>query len=610
KFGRDITKLAREGKLDPSIGRGKEIKKIAQILMQKKKNNPILIGEAGVGKTAVVEGFAIKIAQDGALQQIRNFKVLELNMGSLVAGTKYRGEFEERLETILNEASSDPDIVLFIDEIHTMVGAGAAGGSIDAGNILKPALARGAIKCIGATTTAEYRKYIEKDPALERRFQVVWIDEPTKDEAIQILKGLRPKFEEHHGVKIPDEVVEKAVELSMRYLTDFRLPDKAIDIIDQACARVMLKTFSPGTVPTKMNVELAIEDIARVVSERCRIPVISLTTEDKSRLLKIEDYLKQRVMGQNHAVKEIGKAIRSAKAGLKDPNKPIVFLFVGSTGTGKTELAKALAEFLFYDENRLITFDMSEYQEKQSIAKLIGSPPGYIGYDDEGQLTGKIRTNPYSVILFDEIEKAHPDIFDIFLQIFDEGRLTDAHGRRVNFSESVVILTSNLGSGFGQNSGERKPIGIDIDKAYSDEKETVSGLGIEEDSKKWKDYEDQIKKVIGNAFRPEFLNRIQKRITFYPLGKGTVKQIISVKILAELNNKLKSKGIQVVLSQDALDALIEKGFSEVFGAREIKRVFDQYISEPLSQMILEGEIKSGQEVKISMSSNGLRFDIF
>ncbi|MBA3035196.1 MAG: ATP-dependent Clp protease ATP-binding subunit [Desulfobacterium sp.] len=602
--------MAREGKLDPSIGRGKEIKKIAQILMQKKKNNPILIGEAGVGKTAVVEGFAIKIAQDGALQQIRNFKVLELNMGSLVAGTKYRGEFEERLETILNEASSDPDIVLFIDEIHTMVGAGAAGGSIDAGNILKPALARGAIKCIGATTTAEYRKYIEKDPALERRFQVVWIDEPTKDEAIQILKGLRPKFEEHHGVKIPDEVVEKAVELSMRYLTDFRLPDKAIDIIDQACARVMLKTFSPGTVPTKMNVELAIEDIARVVSERCRIPVISLTTEDKSRLLKIEDYLKQRVMGQNHAVKEIGKAIRSAKAGLKDPNKPIVFLFVGSTGTGKTELAKALAEFLFYDENRLITFDMSEYQEKQSIAKLIGSPPGYIGYDDEGQLTGKIRTNPYSVILFDEIEKAHPDIFDIFLQIFDEGRLTDAHGRRVNFSESVVILTSNLGSGFGQNSGERKPIGIDIDKAYSDEKETVSGLGIEEDSKKWKDYEDQIKKVIGNAFRPEFLNRIQKRITFYPLGKGTVKQIISVKILAELNNKLKSKGIQVVLSQDALDALIEKGFSEVFGAREIKRVFDQYISEPLSQMILEGEIKSGQEVKISMSSNGLRFDIF
>lgn len=610
KLGRDITQLAREGKLDPAIGRGKEIKKIAQILMQKKKNNPILVGEAGVGKTCVVEGFALKVADPAAPTQIKNFRLIELSMGSLVAGTKYRGEFEERLENILKEASTNPNIVLFIDEIHTMVGAGAAGGAMDAGNILKPALSRGAIKCIGATTTAEYRKYIEKDSALERRFQMIWVDEPTKDEAVQILKGIRPKFEEHHGVRIPDEIIEKTVELSMRYLTDFRLPDKAIDIIDQACARFMLKTFSPGTTSTKMNGELEIEDIARVVSERCRIPLESLTTEDKDRLLKIDDYLKQRVMGQDHAVREIGTAVRSAKAGIKDPNKPLVFLFVGSTGTGKTELAKALAEFLFYDESRLITFDMSEYQEKHSVAKLIGAPPGYVGYDEEGQLTGKIRTNPYSVILFDEIEKAHPEVFDIFLQIFDEGRLTDAHGRRVNFSESVVILTSNLGSSLSQNRGERKPIGIDIDEAYSDEKETVSGLNIEEDSKKWKEYEAQIQKAIGSAFKPEFMNRIQKRITFYPLAIETVKQIISEKILVALNERLITKGIRVVLSDEALSFLMGKGYNEAFGAREMQRVFDQYVSEPLSQMILRGEIKSGQEVKISVSLDGLRFEVF
>jgi ATP-dependent Clp protease ATP-binding subunit ClpC len=607
-FGRDITQLAREGKIDPAIGRDKEIKKIAQVLMQKKKNNPVLIGEAGVGKTAVVEGFALKVVEEGAPRQIKDFRVVELNMGSLVAGTKYRGEFEERLEGVIKEASADPNIVLFIDEIHTMVGAGGS-GSMDAGNILKPALARGSIKCIGATTTAEYRKYIERDLALERRFQVIWVDEPTRDEAIQILKGLRPKFEEHHDVKIPDTVIEKAVELSMRYLTDFRLPDKAIDIIDQACARVALKTFTPGAASSRMNGELKIEDVARVVAERCRIPLESLTTEDMDRLLKIEDYLKHRVMGQDQAVREIGKAVRSAKAGLKDPNKPIVFLFAGSTGTGKTELAKALAEFLFHDENRLITIDMSEYQEKHSVSKMIGSPPGYVGHDEEGQLTGKIRSNPYSVVLFDEIEKAHPEVFDIFLQIFDEGRLTDSHGRRVNFSESVVILTSNLGSGSGQHKGERKPIGVDIDHASSDGEKTVPRSDNEEDSKKWKEYEERIHKAIDNAFRPELLNRIQKRITFYPLGKGTVRQIISGKILAELNSRLKARGIKVSLTEGALAGLIEKGYSEELGARAMKRVFDQYISEPLSQMILEGGIKAGQQVNIDASADGFKFNV-
>jgi ATP-dependent Clp protease ATP-binding subunit ClpC len=607
KFGKDMTKLARDGKIEPAIGREGEIKKIAQILLQKNKNNPILIGEAGVGKTAVVEGFAMKVVEESAHRQIRNFKVIELNMGSLVAGTKYRGEFEERLDGLIKEASSDPNIVLFIDEIHTMVGAGAGGGAMDAGNILKPALARGAIKCIGATTTAEYRKYIEKDPALERRFQVIWIDEPTKEQAVQILTGLRKKFEEHHGVNISDEVIEKIVELSMRYLPDFRLPDKAIDILDQACARVMLKTFSPGSAAEKMSEKVTVEDIARVVSERCRIPVESLTIEDKDRMLKIDDHLKQRVIGQARAVMEVGKTIRSAKAGLKDPNKPIVFLFVGSTGTGKTELAKALAEFLFHDERQLITFDMSEYQEKQSVAKLIGSPPGYIGHDEEGQLTGKMRSNPYSVILFDEIEKAYPEVFDIFLQIFDEGRLTDAKGRRVNFSESVVILTSNLGSSIGKNRGEKRPMGFNIDQAPSDEQKFALELNPEDASKKWIEYEVQIQKAIGGAFRPEFLNRVQKMITFYPLSRETVKQIISGKILPALNRRLNTKGIQVFLSDEALNFLMSSGYNEALGAREMQRVFDQHISEPLSQMILKGEAVSGQTVRATVSGNMIRF---
>jgi len=607
KFGRDLTQLARDGKLDPAINRTAEIKRIARILMQKKKNNPILIGEAGVGKTAVVEGFALKIVEESAPKQIKNFRVIELNMGALVAGTKYRGEFEERIEGVLKEASADPHTVLFIDEIHSLVNAGGSGGSTGAANIIKPALARGAIKCIGATTTAEYRQYIEKDSALERRFQVIWVDEPTKDEAIQMLKGLRMKFEEHHGIKIPDAMLEKAVELSMRYLTDFRLPDKAIDILDQACARVMLKTFSPGTVSAKAIEELAIDDIAQVISERCRIPLEQLTLADTERLLKIEDYLKQRVIGQGQAVLEVAKTIRSAKAGLKDPNKPIVFFFVGSTGTGKTELAKALAEFLFHDPSRLISIDMTEYQEKGSVAKLIGSPPGYIGYEEEGQLTGKIRSSPYSVILFDEVEKAHPEVFDIFLQVFDEGRLTDGHGRRVNFSESVIILTSNLGSNITPSDKVKAHMGFNLDKNRSDEKMVGFEPNTEKNAEKWDAYESQIQKAIVTAFRPEFLNRIQKRITFYPLGRETVKQIISIKILPDLNKRLTLKGIRVELSDDALNFLLQKGYSEPLGAREMQRVFDQNISEPLSQRILTGEVVRGQTVMITANDNGVQF---
>lgn len=606
KFSRDVTQLAKEGKLNSTIGRKKEIIRIAQILMQKKKNNPILIGDAGVGKTSVVEGFAAKIVHDNSPKQIKNIKILELNINSLVAGTKYRGEFEERLEGIVKEASSNPNIVLFIDEIHTIIGAGATGGSLDASNILKPALARGRIKCIGATTTAEYRKYIEKDSAFERRFQLIWIDEPTKAEAVQILKGVKKKFEEHHRVVIPDDVIEKTVEFSMRYLLDFHLPDKALDILDQACARLMLKTFTPvrNENSEKTINYLGIEDIARVLSDRCRIPIERLTKEDKDRLLNIEDHLKKRVMGQDYAISEVAKAVRASKTGLKDPNRPLVFLFVGSTGIGKTELAKALAENLFYNNNRLIVFDMSEYQEKHSIAKLIGAPPGYIGYDEEGQLTGKIRTNPYSVILFDEIEKAHPDVFDIFLQIFDEGRLTDAHGRKVNFSESIVILTSNLG-----NNMTTRKIGFGIDKTNSDKKEIAIDSSSKVVGTKWKKYETQIHQAIDYTFKPEFLNRIQKTIIFYPLRKQIIKKIVSEKINMSLNQRLIAKNIQVNLSDDALNYVINKGYNENFGAREIQRTFDKYVSEPLSQMILNGDVKPGQRVNVTATDKGLQLEV-
>lgn len=611
KFGRDLTQLAKQGKLDPLIGRKDEMRKLAQILVQKKKNNPILVGDAGVGKTCIVEGFVQRVVEPDAPASIRNFKIIELSMGSLIAGTKYRGEFEEKLENLIKEASSDPNIVLFIDEIHTMVGAGGS-GAMDASNILKPALSRGSIKCIGATTTNEYRKYIEKDPALERRFQMVWVDEPTREEAILILKGIKPKFEEYHKVKIPDEVLERAVELSMKYLTDFRLPDKAIDILDQACARKVLKTISPVQINKDEIIELKAEDIARVVSERCRIPVDNLTMEESERLLKMEERLGQRVMGQDLALKEVSDTIRTAKAGLKDPKKPMgVFLLLGSTGTGKTELAKAIAEFLFHDENRLIVFDMSEYQEKHTAAKLIGAPPGYVGYEEEGQLTGKARTNPYSVFLFDEIEKAHPDIFDIFLQIFDEGRLTDSHGRKVNFSEGIIILTSNLGSSL---NSLKRPIGVNIEEKILGSSETLTQVRpanekIMNAHEKWRGYEEQIHQELNRAFRPEFLNRIQKKIIFYPLERETVRHIIVDKILKGLNKRLSSKNINVVLSENAVEFFLDKGYNVAYGAREMQRTFDHYLSEPLSQMILKGEIRAGQAVKVSAYPKGIHFEI-
>ena len=604
KFGKDYTKLAREGRLETAIGRRGEIRKVAQILVQRKKNNPILVGDAGVGKTCIVEGLAHHIVQPDAPESIRSLKIIELGMGALVAGTKYRGDFEERLDMLLKEASSDPNIVLFFDEVHLMVGAGASGeGGMDAANILKPALARGEIKCIGATTTAEYHKFIEKDAALERRFQIVWVDEPTPKEAVQILRGIRPKYEEYYGISIPDEAIEAAVSLSVRYLPDFRLPDKAIDLIDQACSAILLGTVSgEKAAEAKEDRTLKAGDVAAVVSVRCRIPVEELTAEESERLLAMEDFLRERIVGQDHAVKAVSETIRRTKAGLKDPQKPIgVFLFLGSTGIGKTELAKALAGFLFCDESRLVAIDMSEYQEKHTVSRLLGAPPGYVGHEQEGILSQKIRANPYSVVVFDEVEKAHPAIFDIFLQIFDEGRLTDSHGRRINFTETIIILTSNLGTGKAVRHRQRH-IGFGQEAGGGGDAETQKA---EQDRS---EYEAGVFAAVSSALRPELLNRIDQKIVFYPLGRDAVRTIID-KIGARVNERLAGRGIGIVLEEGARDFLMEKGYSEAYGAREMVRAFETHITKPLSQQILEGSIKRGDKVVIGCVNGRLTMDL-
>ncbi|HZG14768.1 MAG TPA: ATP-dependent Clp protease ATP-binding subunit [Candidatus Bathyarchaeia archaeon] len=636
-LARDLTAHAREGGLDPVIGRTKEIERVIQVLSRRTKNNPVLIGEPGVGKTAIAEGLAQKIVNNEIPETLRDKRVMTLDMGTVVAGTKYRGEFEDRLKKIMDEIRQAGNIILFIDELHTLIGAGGAEGAIDASNILKPALARGELQCIGATTLDEYRKYIEKDAALERRFQPIQVDEPNVEDAIRILHGLRDRYEAHHRVKITDEAIEQAVKLSDRYITDRFLPDKAIDLVDEAASKVRLQSF---TVPPnlkelearleevrkekdaavqsqefeeaaalrdqeqklreeldktkkdwkerqgKLNMEVTPEDIASVVANWTGVPVVKLKEEETERLLKMEEILHDRVIGQDEAVKSISRAVRRARAGLKDPKRPIgSFIFLGPTGVGKTELARAVAEALFGDEDSMIRIDMSEYMEKHSTARLVGAPPGYVGYDEGGQLTEKVRRKPYSVILLDEIEKAHPDVFNILLQVLDDGRLTDSKGRTVDFRNTVVIMTSNVG-------------------ASMIKKNTSLGFTTGDTEKKYQDMKDKVMDELKKSFRPEFLNRIDEVIVFHSLEQEHIEQIVTL-MTDELRKRLKEQEIDFNLSEDAKKILAKEGFDPAYGARPLRRAIQRNIEDKLSEELLKGTIHKGDTVNIDAEDGKL-----
>ncbi|HEU0012050.1 MAG TPA: ATP-dependent Clp protease ATP-binding subunit [Longimicrobium sp.] len=634
-FCRDLTELARQNELDPTIGREEEIERVMEILSRRKKNNPVLIGEPGVGKTAIVEGLAQLIAEGKCPDSLRDYRVLSLDMAAVIAGTKYRGQFEERLKAVMNEISQNKNIILFIDELHTLVGAGAAEGAIDASNMLKPALARGELQCVGASTLNEYRKYIEKDGALERRFQTVNVDPPSIEEAIEIVKGLRGHYEEHHRIRITDEVIEASVKLSERYITDRFLPDKAIDVIDEAGARARLATQVPPpevedlkkqleTIAAKKDEAirdqdferaaelrdnerdlqrriqereksweeerktnrpaLSEEDVAFIVSRWTGIPVTRLKQAETARLVNMEEELHNRVVGQDRAIQAISRAIRRSRAGLKDPKRPIgSFVFAGPTGVGKTELARALAEFLFADRNALIRVDMSEYMEKFSVSRLIGAPPGYVGYEDSGTLTKAVRRKPYSVVLLDEIEKAHPDVFNLLLQVLDEGHLTDNYGRVIDFKNTVVIMTSNLGA-------------RDIGKG--------PGLGFHAPSQQsqFDRMEEKVKEEIERAFNPEFINRLDDTIVFHPLTREQIGQIIH-NLLKDVENRLKEEELSLKLTDDAVDFMIEHGYDEKFGARPIRRAIQRYLEDPLSEKILLSEFSPGDEIEVSVSDD-------
>ena len=641
QFGRDLTHLAREDKLDPVIGRDKEIERVIQVLSRRKKNNPVLIGEPGVGKTAIAEGLARRIVSAQVPESLKNKRIVTLDLAAVVAGTKYRGQFEERLKTVMNEIRESKDTVIFIDELHTIVGAGGAEGAIDASNMLKPALARGELQCIGATTLDEYRKYIEKDGALERRFQPIMVDQPSVEDTIAILMGLRDKYEAHHGVKITDEAVVQAVKLADRYMNDRFFPDKAIDIIDEACARARL---SVSTVPSeihdlekkleevikekeaairgqeyekaarlrdkekeqrarrnelkkswtesKRDKEVQVDEnlIAAVLSVMTGIPVVKLAEEETQKLLRMEEGLRQRVVGQDEAVAAVSRAVRRNRVGLRDPRRPIgSFIFMGPTGVGKTELARALAAFLFGDEDALIRVDMSEYMEKFSVSRLVGAPPGYVGYEEGGQLTEKVRRKPYSVVLFDEIEKAHPDVFNVLLQVLDDGLLTDSSRRRVDFKNTVIIMTSNLGG-----------------------RQIISGgkhLGFKQaegSAAQFQSIKSTVQEELKRAFNPEFLNRIDDVIVFQALGREDMRNIVAI-LLGQVKERLRVQEIQLEVSSEAIELLIDRGFDPALGARPLKRAIQKYLEDPFAEYILRGQWPRGTRIRVERVGEQLEF---
>ena len=643
QYSRDLTQMAAQGEMDPVIGREAEIERILQILSRRTKNNPSLNGEPGVGKTAVVEGLAQRIVTGAVPEQVKGRRVVSLDMASMVAGSKYRGEFEERIKSVLAEASESRDVLLFIDELHTIIGAGGAEGAMDASNIMKPALSRGEIQVIGATTIGEYRKHIEKDPALERRFQPVTVEEPSEEETVEILKGLRPNYEKYHRVKITDEALMAAAELSKRYISDRFLPDKAIDLMDEAASRKQLKGYRiPESLENmqkeivrlreekeeairngdfeeagrirrlqeeqekklenqKKNMEkkhaakeLAVteEDIAEVVSGWTRIPVQRLAEKESQRLLKMEKILHKRVVGQEEAVKAVAKAVKRGRVGLKDPNRPIgSFLFLGPTGVGKTELSKALAETVFGSEQAMIRVDMSEYMEKHSVSKLVGSPPGYVGYDEGGQLSEKVRRNPYSVILFDEIEKAHPDVFNILLQVLDDGHITDSQGRKVDFKNTILIMTSNAGA---QSIVTPKKLGFaTVDDAKRDYERMKSGVM------------EEVKRL----FRPEFLNRIDEIIVFHSLEKEHIRSIVNILLNGFAKRCKEQMAITLKVQNTAKDLIAEAGFDQKYGARPLKRAIQNQIEDALAEEILEGKIKRGDTVSVGVRDRKIRFTV-